>query len=148
MQDCPQYEHVVLEVLLDLAVRVRAARLAGVAPSQILVDPGLGFGKRPEDNLALLRHIAVFRSLGCPVLVGASRKSFLGAVTGRSVGDRAAATLAAEVLAAAAGAQNLRTLDPASAVDALEVAQANGWNPPPQQNLWVTGGSGRSPRAW
>jgi dihydropteroate synthase len=124
MQDSPRYEHVVLEVLLDLAVRVRAARLAGVAPSQILVDPGLGFGKRPEDNLALLRHFAVFRSLGCPVLAGASRKSFLGAVTGRGVRDRAAATLAAEVLAAAAGAHILRTHDPASAVDALKVAQA------------------------
>jgi len=122
MQDSPSFEHVVLQVLLDLAVRVRAAVEAGVAPSKIVVDPGVGFGKRVEDNLAILRHLRIFRSLGCPVLVGVSRKSFLGAITSRAVSDRLAATLAAETLAAAAGADVIRTHDPASTLDALKVA--------------------------
>jgi len=123
MQESPSFRHVVLEVLLDLAVRVREARSAGVAASKIIVDPGLGFGKRVEDNFAILRHLGVFRALGAPILAGVSRKSFLGAVTGKPVQERLAATLAAEVLAAATGAEILRTHAPRETADALKVAQ-------------------------
>jgi len=124
MQESPAFDHVVLEVLLELAARVKAARQAGVALSKIVVDPGIGFGKNPGDNLALIRHLGVFRSLGCFVLAGVSRKSFLGASTGRPVAERLAATLAAEVIAAAAGAEILRTHEPRETIDALKLAQA------------------------
>jgi dihydropteroate synthase len=124
MQEIPSYQHVVLEVLLELAVRIRAAREAGVEASRIIVDPGIGFGKRLEDNLALIRHLGVFDALGCPILVGVSRKSFLGAVTGKGPAERFPATLAAEVIAAAAGAEILRTHEPAATRDALKLAGA------------------------
>jgi dihydropteroate synthase len=129
MQESPSFDHVVLEVLLELAVRVRAAREAGVAASKIVVDPGAGFGKRPGDNFALIRHLGVFRALGAPVLIGVSRKSFLGAATGRPVSDRRSATLAAEVIAAASGAEILRTHEPAETIDALKVARALAGSP-------------------
>jgi len=122
MQDAPCYQHVVLEVLLDLAVRVQAARDAGVDSARIVIDPGIGFGKRPSDNFALLRHLPVFRSLGCPILVGVSRKSFLGSATGRPVTERSHATVAGEFFAALAGAEIIRTHDPAAATDALKMA--------------------------
>lgn len=124
MQDSPEFRHVVMEVLLDLAARVGAARRAGVEADRIVVDPGIGFGKRVSDNLALLRHLEALRALECPVLVGVSRKSFLGALTGREVGHRGSATSAAETLAALAGAEIIRTHDPGAARDALAVAVA------------------------
>lgn len=124
MQDLPSYQHVVLEVLLELAVRIRAAREAGVAASRIIVDPGIGFGKRVDDNLALVRHLGVLGALGCPILVGLSRKSFIGALTEKSPAGRLPATLAAEVIAAAAGAEILRTHEPAATRDALKLAGA------------------------
>jgi len=122
MQEEPHYLHPVLEVLVDLALKVRVARDAGVGASHLLVDPGIGFGKRLEDNLALLRHLRILRALRCPVLAGLSRKSFLGVLTGSKVTDRLPATLAAEVLAAAAGADILRTHEPGALLDALKVA--------------------------
>ncbi|MBI3448876.1 MAG: dihydropteroate synthase [Acidobacteria bacterium] len=124
MQALADYQHVVLQVLLELAARCRAAKEAGIAASKIVVDPGFGFGKRPADNYTLLRHLGVFRALGAPILAGVSRKSFLGAATGRAVADRAAATLAAEVIAASAGAEILRTHQPRETIDALHVARA------------------------
>jgi dihydropteroate synthase len=124
MQESPSFHHVVLEVLLELALRVKAAREAGIPASRIIVDPGIGFGKRPGDNFALVRHIGLFRSLGGIVLAGVSRKSFLGAVTGRAVGERLPATLAAEVIAAASGAEILRTHEVGPTLDALKIAQA------------------------
>ncbi|HZE88395.1 MAG TPA: dihydropteroate synthase, partial [Verrucomicrobiae bacterium] len=124
MQAFPDYEHIVLEVLLELAARCRAAKEAGIAASKILVDPGFGFGKRAGDNYTLLRHLGVFRALGAPILAGVSRKSFLGAATGRAVADRAASTIAAEVIAATAGAEILRTHQPRETIDALRVARA------------------------
>lgn len=124
MQESPTYDHVVLEVLVELAGRVRAAREAGIAASRIIVDPGIGFGKRSEDNLALLRHLPALRALEAPILAGVSRKSFLGAITGRSVSERTSASLAAEVLAAIGGADIIRTHEPAAAIDALKVVKA------------------------
>jgi len=121
MQEAPAYAHPVLEVLLDLAHRVRAARRAGMKASAILVDPGIGFGKRREDNLALLKHLRAFRALRCPIMVGVSRKSFLGALTGRETGERLPATLGAEIFAALAGADLIRTHEPAATIDALKV---------------------------
>lgn len=121
MQEAPGYTHPVLEVLLDLAHRVRAARNAGMKPSGILVDPGIGFGKRQEDNLALLKHLRALRALRCPIMVGVSRKSFLGALTGRGAGERLHASLAAELLAALAGADLVRTHEPAATIDAFKV---------------------------
>jgi dihydropteroate synthase len=88
------------------------------------VDPGVGFGKSVEDNLALIRHLGVLRSLACPILVGLSRKSFLGPITGREVGDRREGTVAAETVAALAGAEIIRTHEPAAARDAIRVARA------------------------
>jgi dihydropteroate synthase len=122
MQESPDYRHVVLEVLLDLASRVRAVRAAGVDSARIIIDPGIGFGKRVEDNLSLLRHLGSISSLGSPVMVGVSRKSFLGALTGRAVAGRGAGTAAAEAIAALAGAEIIRTHDPAGARDAIAVA--------------------------
>lgn len=124
MQESPGFQHVALEVLLDLAARVRAVRAAGVKASRIVVDPGIGFGKRVEDNLSILRHLGVLEALECPILVGVSRKSFLGAVTGREVGERRDATVAAETLAVLGGASLLRTHEPAAARDAIAVAAA------------------------
>ncbi len=124
MQEHPSYQHVVLEVLLDLAVRVRGVRAAGVPASRIVVDPGIGFGKRVEDNVALLRHLGALDALECPILVGLSRKSFIGALTGRDVGLRRDGTVAAETIAVLAGASILRTHEPAAARDAIRIAAA------------------------
>jgi dihydropteroate synthase len=124
MQGSPAYEHVVLEVLVELAGRVRSAREAGIAPSRIIVDPGIGFGKKAEHNLALLRHLRALRALEAPILAGVSRKSFLGTITGRPVTERGSASIAAEILAALGGAEIIRTHAPAATVDALKVVQA------------------------
>jgi len=95
MQAQPRYDDTVSEVLAELAASVEAAAAAGVDRGRILGDPGIGFGKRRGDNLCLLRHLRSLRSLGCPILIGVSRKSFLGAVTRAPVEDRLAATLPA-----------------------------------------------------
>jgi dihydropteroate synthase len=122
MQVEPHYRDVVSEVLGELSEAVRFASAAGVA--RIIVDPGIGFGKRLEDNLRLLKNLAVLRSLGCPVLVGVSRKSFLGAVTGAAVEDRLPATIAANTLAILGGADIVRVHDVREAVEAARLVQA------------------------
>ena len=125
MQNSPRYECVVPEVIADLTQRVTDAIRAGVESEAIVLDPGIGFGKRPSDNAAILRHLAAFVSLGRPVAIGVSRKSFLDAAApdeGPRSEARADATLAAETLAVAAGAHILRTHDPARARRAALVA--------------------------
>lgn len=102
------------------------ATRAGVSPDRIVLDPGIGFGKTPEQNCALISRLGELRDLGYPLLVGASRKGFLGHITGRSVGDRLAATIAAHLEAARAGAAILRVHDVAPHADALAVAAAIG----------------------
>ncbi len=124
MQDDPRYEDVVDEVKAFLAGRVEAAVAAGVAEQAIWVDPGIGFGKTLAHNLELLRRLDRLRDLGRPVLVGTSRKSFIGKVDGSPVGERLGGTIASEVLAAAAGADVLRVHDVAETVQALRVAEA------------------------
>jgi dihydropteroate synthase len=124
MQENPWYDDPVEEVYAWLAARVRAAREAGV--ERLLVDPGIGFGKRAQDNLALLRRLRRFRDLGCPVLVGTSRKAFIGAVTGLPVGERLPGTIASCVVAVLHGAQLLRVHDVAAVRNAVRLAEAIG----------------------
>jgi dihydropteroate synthase len=124
MQDAPIYGDVVAEVAAFLATRAEAARAAGVAAGRIWIDPGIGFGKRREHNLALLAGLERLVALGYPVVVGASRKGFLGSLSGASVDERLAPSLAAAVLAAAAGARALRVHDVAATRAALAIADA------------------------
>lgn len=124
MQTDPRYGDVVTDVHGFLAQRVAAAQAAGIVAERIVVDPGFGFGKRLEHNLALLRQLACFGDLGACVLAGLSRKSMLGELTGRKVSQRGTASVAAALLAAQNGAKILRVHDVAATRDALAVWQA------------------------
>lgn len=124
MQAGPRYADAVAEVKDYLDRRAAFARSAGIGADRIVLDPGIGFGKRVEDNLDILVKLAVFRNSGYPVLAGLSRKSFLGAVTGRDVEGRLAATTAAHAIAVMNGASIIRVHDVAAAIDAVRVAQA------------------------
>jgi dihydropteroate synthase len=121
MQRDPRYADVVAEVRAFLAERLRACRRAGIPDAHVVVDPGIGFGKTLAQNLTLLSALPDLQTLGVPVLVGVSRKSMLGELTGRPVPDRLAGSLAAAVLAAAGGARVLRVHDVAATRDALAV---------------------------
>ena len=123
MQTAPIYEDVVQEVRDFLAERIRACIQAGMKKERLLIDPGFGFGKTFEHNSALFTQLSGFRRLGCPILVGLSRKSFLGALTGREPQDRLAASVAACALAIARGAWMVRVHDVAASLDALRVAE-------------------------
>ena len=124
MQADPSYDDVVAEVRDYLNERIAACLGAGLARERLLIDPGFGFGKRLAHNLALLARLAELTRLGPPLLVGISRKSMLGALTGRAVADRLPAGLAAAVIAARSGARILRVHDVAATVDALKVVAA------------------------
>jgi dihydropteroate synthase len=123
MQASPHYEDVVAEVREFLRDRAKACEGAGIGRERIVVDPGFGFGKTPAHNFRLLRELATIVGLGYPVLVGLSRKSSLGAVTGRPPGERAVASVAAALAAVARGARLVRAHDVRETVDALAV-----WN--------------------
>jgi len=125
MQDDPRYDDVVAEVHEFLRERIEAAVFAGIPEERVCIDPGIGFGKTVEHNLALLRALPALRMLGAAVMVGASRKGFIGALTG--VEDPAArfeGSLAVAVLAAAHGADLVRVHDVEATVRALKVADA------------------------
>jgi dihydropteroate synthase len=124
MQDDPTYGDVVDEVKAFLAERVEVAVAAGVEEGRIWVDPGIGFGKTLEHNLDLLRRLGELRELGRPLVIGTSRKSFIGKVDGSKVDERIGGTIASSVLAAAEGADVLRVHDVAEAAQAMRVAQA------------------------
>ncbi len=124
MQAEPRYDDVVAEVRDFLAKRIEFAVSHGLKKSQIAIDPGIGFGKTVEQNLALLAHLDTFASLGCPVLVGASRKSFIGKLLGREPQDRLAGSLAVATWAAAHGASIVRVHDVAETVDAVRMVEA------------------------
>ena len=124
MQRDPRYGDVVGEVHTFLAERVRACVAAGIRPEHLVVDPGFGFGKTLAHNLALLAALPRFASLGAPVMVGLSRKSMLGELTGREVGERLAGSVTAAVLAVQRGASLVRVHDVAATRDALTVALA------------------------
>jgi len=130
MQAQPDYRDVVSEVRGFLQQRIDACLRAGIPKQRILIDPGFGFGKLLEHNLTLLRDLRSLRALGCPILVGISRKSMLGAMTGRAVADRQAASVAAAVLAIQRGADIVRVHDVGPTVDALKVLRAVEGDPP------------------
>jgi dihydropteroate synthase len=125
MQQAPHFDDVLGEVAAELGVSLAAARVAGIPDERLAVDPGIGFGKRLEDNLALLANAgALGAKLGLPVLVGPSRKAFLGSLTGDPVECRDAATAAACAVAIFAGADAVRVHDVAGVVRAAAVASA------------------------
>jgi dihydropteroate synthase len=124
MQKDPHYADVVLEVAEFLAERVAAAEAVGIALNRIAVDPGFGFGKTLEHNLELLRRLGELVVPGLPLLVGLSRKSMLGLLTGRAAPERVHAGIAAHVLAVERGARIVRVHDVAATRDALAVLQA------------------------
>jgi dihydropteroate synthase len=125
MQADPRYDDLLGEVRTGLAVAVATAEAAGVAPDSICVDPGIGFGKTVAHNLTLLRRLDAFRAIGKPILVGPSRKSFLGALLDQlPATERLEGTLAACVMAVVAGAHILRVHDVAAVRRAVRVAEA------------------------
>jgi dihydropteroate synthase len=125
MQDDPRYDDVVEEVAAFLAARIEVAVAAGVARERICVDPGIGFGKTAAHNVALLQAIPILEArTGAPILIGLSRKSFLGRLLGDLGRDRAAASLAADLFAARNGAFMLRVHDVGPHRDALAIETA------------------------
>jgi dihydropteroate synthase len=124
MQDDPHYDDVVDDIKSFLADRMAVAVKAGIAEERLLLDPGIGFGKTVEHNLELLRRLGEFLDLGRPVVIGTSRKSFLGRLTGRAPDDRVAGTVATNVLAYERGARVFRVHDVAPVRDALAVTAA------------------------
>ena len=125
MQQNPRYEDVVQEVREFLVERAAHAEAAGVAPDKIILDPGIGFGKTLDHNLALLKNLDTITELGYPVLVGASRKSFIGKISGvEEARDRAFGTVATSVLAYERGATIFRVHDVEANREALQVAEA------------------------
>ncbi len=121
MQRDPAYADVVTEVKAFLAERLQACRAAGIAADRLIVDPGFGFGKTAVHNLSLLRGLPQIVQMGAPVLVGLSRKSLVGLLTGRAMGQRLAGSLALAMLAIQAGATIVRAHDVQETVDVLNV---------------------------
>jgi dihydropteroate synthase len=124
MQQDPRYDDVVDDVRAFLEQRMTKAVEAGVAEERIQLDPGIGFGKTLEHNLELLRRLDELAALGRPLVIGTSRKSFLGRITGRDVTERVHATVATSVIAYERGARVFRVHDVAATADALAVAAA------------------------
>jgi len=124
MQLEPRYDDVLAEVCSFLAERKAVAQAAGLASDRIVLDPGIGFGKRPEDNLTLLNRLPELAHLGRPLLVGPSRKSFLGAILDLPAEERLEGTLAAAVLSVARGAHILRVHDVEAVRRAVRTAEA------------------------
>ncbi len=124
MQAHPAYRNVLEEVKEFLSSRIRVAVGAGVEPGKIIIDPGIGFGKNLDHNLTLLRGLSAFRSLACPLLVGASRKTFIGKILELGPEERLEGSLAAAVAAVMNGANILRVHDVKEAKRALRVADA------------------------
>jgi dihydropteroate synthase len=122
MQHDPRYDDAAGEVREALARRLAAALAAGVAPENIVVDPGIGFGKTLRHNLELLARIEELAPLGRPIMIGVSRKGFLGVILDQSVDERLEGGLAAAAIAAFLGARVVRTHDVADTVKALRVA--------------------------
>lgn len=124
MQQAPAYTDILAEVRAFLQERVRAIQAAGIAPQRIVLDPGFGFGKTPQQNFLMLRRLADLRIDAYPWLLGMSRKSMLGHVTGKTPGNRVAASVAAALAGVARGAHILRVHDVEATVDAVKVWQA------------------------
>jgi dihydropteroate synthase len=123
MQAEARYGDVVAEVKAFLEERLAVAVDAGIAEERVWLDPGIGFGKTVEHNLELLRRLDEIVAIGRPVVIGTSRKSFLGKLTGREVGDRLGGTIASNVLALLRGAEVFRVHEVAEVGQALDVAE-------------------------
>ena len=124
MQDNPQYDNVIDDISDFLVARLQACIDGGIAKNRILLDPGFGFGKTRAHNITLIQQLAQLNALGQPLLVGLSRKSILGQVTGNDVNARLYASVAASVIAAQKGAKILRVHDVKATVEALKVVAA------------------------
>ncbi len=128
MQARPRYDDVVGEVRAFLIERIAWCEQCGIARSRIAVDPGIGFGKTFEHNLQLLRNLDQLANLGCPLLIGTSRKGFLGTITGRDVLHRDLGSAVSSLAACAAGARVVRVHDVVAMVDAISIwTQLRGW---------------------
>jgi dihydropteroate synthase len=149
MQQDPRYDDVVADVVAFLEQRMAFAVGEGVPEDRILLDPGIGFGKTVEHNLELLDRLDELVALGRPVVVGISRKAFLGRITGRSVDQRVAATVAGCALALERGATVFRVHDVAAVRDGLLVADATvrrAWDPRTSTTTTSTRDSTRTTR--
>ena len=124
MQHRPEYDDVLVDVKKFLQQRILACEVAGIKKHNIILDPGFGFGKTLEHNLSLLKHLADFSDLDCPLLIGISRKSMIGAILDAEVEDRLSGSLAAVVLAYTKGAGIFRVHDVKPTVDALKICSA------------------------
>lgn len=124
MQASPVYRDVVAEVRGFLEERARVCRTAGISADRLALDPGFGFGKTLEHNLTLLRHLRELGAGGLPVMVGLSRKSMVGKLTGRAEGERLLGSVVLAVMAAVEGASIVRAHDVASTVEALKIVAA------------------------
>jgi dihydropteroate synthase len=124
MQQNPRYDDVVREVGEFFRGRLDALVTGGVAPEQVVFDPGMGFGKTADHNLALLAHLRRFTTLRRPLMVGVSRKSFLGTITGAGANERLPASLACAILAVESGARIIRAHDVLETVRAVRMAEA------------------------
>jgi len=122
MQENPRYKDVVEDIKDYLSDRIEAAERSGVSPRKIMVDPGIGFGKTKDHNLEIIARLGELRTLGKPIVIGVSRKAFIGKITGRPVGDRLDGSIAAAVLAVSHGAALVRAHDVGPTVRALAVA--------------------------
>ena len=134
MQVAPAYDHVLLDVFDYLEARVDACRRAGIAPSHIVIDPGIGFGKTLTHNLELMAGLSLFHGIGVPLLLGASRKRFIGTLTGvEAAAERVAGSVGAALAAVAQGAQIVRVHDVKATREAIDV--------------WMAATSGVAPKA-
>ena len=124
MQKNPEYKNIVSEVKDFLEQRIHAATTAGISEDRLIIDPGFGFGKTLQHNLALLNQMEHLTTLGVPVLAGLSRKSMLGTITGNSVDRRIHESVAAALLAVVKGAKIVRVHDVKASKDALAVYNA------------------------
>ncbi len=125
MQDAPDYADVVRDIIGFLAERVAACEATGISRDRVAIDPGFGFGKTVGHNMQILARLGEFQELGLPILAGLSRKSSLGALTGRDVDARMPASIAGATIAALNGADILRVHDVGETVDALKIAAAS-----------------------
>ena len=142
MQAAPEYGDVVADVASFLRQRVQVCRDAGIAEDRIVIDPGFGFGKRVDHNLAMLQRLNELTALGLPLLAGLSRKATIGRLTGREPGDRLAGSLGAALSAVAHGASIVRVHDVRETVDALKVwNSAHGCADPDSNPASIPGGT-------
>lgn len=124
MQNNPQYENLIDDIMLFFQQRIDVCQQAGIAKERIIIDPGFGFGKTLKQNYQLLAHLSQFKSLGLPILSGTSRKSMIGNLLNRDVEQRLAGSLTTAIIAAQQGANIIRVHDVAETVDAMKVLLA------------------------